>query len=252
MNAAAAQYMNLRVLAAGFGRTQMIPEGRPEELFGGRQIQYSYGSRQGSGGEIIGSPLPDGRYGPVGKYDGSQPAIAETMIAADVAQTAGLGQPAAFRNLDQFATAISGRGMGFRDPQLSPIIPGCEAAAARYGIACDCKDQSACRQGWPLDECASAEGVEKGAAGVAHCESSLQMVAYRINASDEAWADARRAMCVGFLVRSLFAFFSQLPHLVAPKTDLVSPGALGTIMDERGDGSGGRMPAAGVGGRADD
>ena len=52
----------------------------------------------------------------------------------------------------------------------------------------------------------------------------------------------RGAQCVWFfLVRSLFAFITQLTHLVIPETDLVSPGALGTVTDERGDGSDGQV-----------
>ena len=82
-------------------------------------------------------------------------------------------------------------------------------------------------------------------------QSSSQTAQYRIDAFDVKLTDTRRAMCVGLLMRSHFAFFPQLHRLVAPKIDQVSNRALGAAMAERGEESDSCTPAAEGGGGKD-
>ena len=108
--------------------------------------------------------------------------IDATMFAAGLARSAKFGPPAAYQNLDSPVTAVSGRGMGFRGPQLTARVPRYAFVAIRNGVTFGHADRMARRQGWYLGE-RTSDGEVKKAAHAAHFESSLQMVASCINAS---------------------------------------------------------------------
>ena len=93
--------------------------------------------------------------------------------------------------------------------------------------------------------CASDEEVEEAAEDAAYFESSLQMAAYRTSTADVNLTDTRRAMCVGDMARSFFAFFSQPPHFVVQRV-------LGAAMVVQGEESDTPMPAVGENGGADE
>ena len=111
--------------------------------------------RRMTGGAIIRSLSPEGRYAYVKGYDGSQLVIAAATIAAVFAQTARFDPPAVYRYLDSPATAISSRGIGFRDTQLIALVPRDPNIAIRTGVAFGNAHQLACCHGWYLDGCAS-------------------------------------------------------------------------------------------------
>ena len=102
-------------------------------------------------------------------------------------------------------------------------------AAVRNGVTFDGDYQRARHLCWYLEEIASGEEIKKAVAGAAH------LVASRINAFDVKLIDARRAMCVGFLMRSFFAFYFELLQFIAPNNDQMSTQAMGHIMDQQGE-----------------
>ena len=124
--------------------------------------------------------------------------------------------------------------MGFRDHRLMPLVPRYATVAIRSGVTFGGGNQLAPHLGWYLEECASTGVTENAAADAARCESGLHVVAFRINAFDAKLADTRRAACVGFFTRGLFAISPRQPHFVAPKIDLTSQQALGPMMDGQG------------------
>ena len=73
----------------------------------------------------------------MGNYDDSQLAVAATEIAADLARKVKFGPPAVSRNLGLREAAISDRGIGFRGPQLSALVPWRANAATRDGAMFD-------------------------------------------------------------------------------------------------------------------
>ena len=126
--------------------------------------------------------------------NGSQLVIATTTIAADLVRVATFGPPAADQNLESFATATLGCGMGFYRPQLAALAPWCANIAMRNGVALDKMGRTALRRGWYLNGCISVGEVEKAAEVAAYSESSVQMAAYQIDALRVKLADTRRAM----------------------------------------------------------
>ena len=127
-------------------------------------------------------------------YNDSRLAIAAATIAADSAWAAKLDPPAAYQDLDSPATAISGRGRGFRGPQLMAFVPRCANVAIRIGVAFHNAGRMAFRYGRYLNGRAPDEEVEGAAEGAAYFQPSIQMAKYRINACDVEPADTRRAM----------------------------------------------------------
>ena len=57
------------------------------------------------------------------------------MVAADLIETAGFDAASAHQNLDSFATAISDRGMGFRESRLMAPAPCCANVVIRNGVS---------------------------------------------------------------------------------------------------------------------
>lgn len=86
---------------------------------------------QDDGDEIIAAPLATDPYGYAGAYNREKFAIDATMIAADLGAAAGFDAPSAYQHLDSFATASSGRGMGFREPPLMALAPRYANVATR-------------------------------------------------------------------------------------------------------------------------
>ena len=83
----------------------------------------------------------------MGNYDDGQMAIAVTTAAAELARTAQSAPSAVYRNLDAFATAVSGRGVGFCGPQLMAPVPWFANIAVRNGVMFDFADQMVRRRG---------------------------------------------------------------------------------------------------------
>ena len=160
--------------------------------------------------------------------------------------------PAVYRNLDSFATVISGRGMGSREPQLMAPEPRYANVAVRNGAPVENADRLTRHMGRYLADCASDDEVRKAAEAAAHLESSMQMAAYRINALDAKLTDTRRAMRAGSLLRGIFAIYSQPPHLFAPKVDRLVRRALGSAAIGQRAESESPAPAAEAEGGADD
>ena len=167
-----------------------------------------------------------------------------------MAATVNADAPAVYRNLDLVATAISGRRMGFREPQMMAPVPWYANIAVRNCFPVSNADQLGRNQGWYLADCASDDEVRKAAEAAAHLESALQMAAHRINALDAKLTDARRAMRAGFLARSSFAIYPQPHPLFAPKVDRLSSRASGPAVIKRREESDSPMPAAEGGGGA--
>ena len=67
------------------------------------------------------------------------------------------------------------------------------------------------------------------------------MISYRANAFDVQLVNTRRVLCSGFIMRSFFEFFSQLPGFIAPKVPDFSdktPGSISLMTRDQGpDGS---------------
>ena len=153
-------------------------------------------------------------------------------------------------NLDLVAIAISGRRMGFREPQMMAPFPRFANIVVRNRFPVGNADQLGRDQGRYLADCPSVDGVRKAAEAAAHLESALQMAAHRINALDAKLTDARRAMRAGFLARSSFAIYPQPHPLFAPKVDRLSSRASGPAVIKQREESGIPMPAAAGGGGA--
>ena len=84
--------------------------------------------------------------------------------------------------------------------------------------------------GWFLGENASGEETRNAAAAAAYFDSDLRTVSHWVNAFDVQMAGARSVMCSGFVVRSFYQFFTQLPGFIVPRTDGMDTGVPGTIM----------------------
>ena len=70
-----------------------------------------------------------------------------TMIAADFIATAGLDGLSACQNLDSSAAAISDRGAGLRDPQLTALATEFANAAIRSGVRYGADSAVVCHRG---------------------------------------------------------------------------------------------------------
>ena len=99
------------------------------------QIPFGHTGLQDDGGGNTQSPPSVNRYEFVAKHDENQLATAATTIAGNLAREAKFGPPAAYQDPDSFATAISDRGMGFRDPHLRASVPSYASVAIRNSIA---------------------------------------------------------------------------------------------------------------------
>ena len=83
--------------------------------------------------------------------------------------------------------------------------------------------------GWALENNASDEEIKGALLNAAFFQPQLPTVAYRLGAFDAQMAGARRPMCAGFLIRSFFAFFVQMPRVVTPALDFDAGYLMGSI-----------------------
>ena len=127
LEAAAAKHRDNKVLADGMGSRRRMAAQMLEDRTRGSQIQNRDALPQDEGGENIQAPPSDAR----------QPALAAVKIAADLVPTAGFDRPAVRQNLNPFVTAVSGRGMGFCDPELIALALRYANIAARSGVTFD-------------------------------------------------------------------------------------------------------------------
>ena len=59
------------------------------------------------------------------------------------------------------------------------------------------------------------------------------MVSYKLNSYNVRFGDTRRTACVGFLLRSSFSFFAQVPRFRLAETEVAQePAAPGAIEDD--------------------
>ena len=108
-------------------------------------------------------------------------------------------------------------------------VPRPANVAARSGVSYESGGELVYRRCWLLEVFTTAEEAEKAASDAAHSESIIQMTTPRIDAFDIQMVDTRRAICAGVLMRSDFAVFSQMPHLLTPGIRQLSKQALGTV-----------------------
>lgn len=184
------------------------------------QVSYDYTLPQNEGGELISALLSVGQYKYKSTYSNSQLAIAGTMIAADLINTAGFDPPTVYRNLDTFVRAASTAGAGFCDPFRLALAPWFAAVARRNGVDFDKNQLVVFHEGWKLETDATQDEVNQALENAANFQSFLQLVSYKVNAFDVQMTGTRRCMCVAFLIRSFFAFFIQLPSVVIPNLDV--------------------------------
>ena len=75
--------MHIRALAAGRDESRAIAAQHLKDRVNGHQIQYSFATPQGGGGEILSAHMLAGRYEYTDVYNEQDLAIAAAMIAAD-------------------------------------------------------------------------------------------------------------------------------------------------------------------------
>ena len=161
--------------------------------------------------------MADEQYDHVREYSDDQLAIAATLIAADLVYMGRFKEPAVFTNMDAFVPAVSDRARGFCNEQLCAMVPWFANIGAANGVFFDASKQLVMHEGWCLFPDADEEQCAVALYDAERFDSGLQMVAYRANAFDVQLVDTRRIMCSGFIMRSFFEFFSQLPGFVGPK-----------------------------------
>ena len=159
----------------------------------------------------------DDQYEHVREYSDDQLAIAATLIAADLVYMGRFDEPAVFTNMDAFVPAVNDRARGFCNEQLFSLVPWFANIGAANGVFFDASKQLVLHEGWCLFPDANEEQCAVALYDAARFDSGLQMISYRANAFDVQLIDTRRIMCSGFIMRSFFEFFSQLPGFVGPK-----------------------------------
>ena len=80
---------------------------------GAGHVSYDYTLPQNEGGELIAALMSVGQYKYKCNYSNSQLAIAATMMAADLINTAGFDPPTVYRKLDTFCQGGVSCGHGF-------------------------------------------------------------------------------------------------------------------------------------------
>ena len=131
MATCAEDHMNLRVLTAGNAESQTVPTQMLKSKEHDPNIRYGYTLPHRGDVQVISALLPADKFEYTSDYNSTQLAIAATTTAADLVMKAGFDPPVAYQNLDIFATSASKRGMDFRDPQLTALIPWIAEVAAR-------------------------------------------------------------------------------------------------------------------------
>ena len=212
----------LKAAASGDEASREVAIQMLRKKAGTAKTSYAYSLPQNEGGELISALLSIGQYEYKSEFSSTQLAIAATMMAADLINTAGFDPPTVFRNLDSFVKAVSDRGTGFCDPFRMSMAPWFAEVARRNGVGFDKTQLMVYHDGWKLEQDASQDEVKLALMNAAHFQSFLQLVSYKLNAFDIHMAGTRRTMCAGFLVRSFFAFYIQLPQVVIPTLDVTA------------------------------
>ena len=212
----------LKAAASGDEASKNVAIQMLREKAGTEQISFAYTLPQNEGGELISALLSAGQYEYKNDFSNTQLAIAATMMAADLINTAGFDPPTVYRNLDNFVKAVSDRGTGFCDPFRMALVPWFAEVARRNGVGFDKGQLVVFHKGWKLEQDASQDEVNLALMNAANFQSFLQLVSYRLNAFDIQMAGTRRTMCAGFLVRSFFAFYIRLPQVVIPQLDVTA------------------------------
>ena len=120
---AAAKHADAIALAAGDETSQLQSEQMIMDNADDRQIQYSYTTPQEPDSSPFDTPSSDDHFGEVAESGELQLPIEVAKTAADLIETAGFDALVAYRNIDSFAPAVSGRGEGFRGPHLMDLAP---------------------------------------------------------------------------------------------------------------------------------
>ena len=135
-----------------------------------------------------------GKYEYKGDFSNAQMAIAATTMAADLITTVGFDPPAGFRNLDNFAKAVSNRGAGSCDPFRMALAPRFAEVARRYGVGFNKNQLAVFRNAWKLEPDASDEEANEALMNAANFQSFSRAASYRLAAFDIHVAGTRRAM----------------------------------------------------------
>ena len=195
----AIQMMKDAAPSSGVGYASTLPKGEDETL---RAALLSKAGEQ---------------YEHVREYSDDQLAIAATMIAADLVYMGRFNESAVFSNMDNFVPAMNERARGFCHEQLFAMAPWFANIGAANGVFFDASKQLVMHEGWCIFSDADEEQCSVALYDAARFDSGLQMVSYRANAFDVQMVNTRRIMCSGFIMRSFFEFFSQLPGFIKPK-----------------------------------
>ena len=142
-------HLNLRAAAGGMEESNQIAWKQFQDRAKGAQILHSYTTPQYKVGEVIQAMVSEDRYEYVGTCDGRRPAIAAARIVAGLARAARFAPPPVRQNPDLFATAISGRGIGFCESQLMARVSWYANIANRNSVTSDNAGQMVLRRSAP-------------------------------------------------------------------------------------------------------
>ena len=139
-----------------------------------------------------------------------------TSIAADLIQTAGFGAESVYGNLGIPAKLVADRRFGVAWNQMYAAIPWVEAAGRACGVCFDQRERPAEHAGRIMDGWVSSQEIDDRIRDVAKCKSSSHLMVHKLIAYNVRFEDTRSPSCVGFLIRSCFRSYSQLPCFSAP------------------------------------
>ena len=216
---AKADHADIKVLAAGDSDAQLKAIQMLKDAAPTTGVGYVSTLPKGADETLRAALLSnaDEQYEHVREFSDDQLAIAATLIAADLVYVGRFKEPAVFANMDAFVPAVNERARGFCNEQLFAMVPWFANIGAANGVFFDASKQLVMREGWCLFPDANEEQCQVALYDAARFDSGLQMISYRANAFDVQLVDTRRIMCSGFIMRSFFEFFSQLPGFVEPK-----------------------------------
>ena len=216
---AKAAHADVKVLAAGDSDAQLKAIQMLKDMAPSSGVGYVSTLPKGEDDTLRAALLSktDDQYEHVREYSDDQLAIAATLIAADLVYMGRFDEPAVFTNMDAFVPAVNDRARGFCNEQLFSLVPWFANIGAANGVFFDASKQLVLHEGWCLFPDADEEQCTVALYDASRFDSGLQMISYRANAFDVQLVDTRRIMCSGFIMRSFFGFFSQLPGFVGPK-----------------------------------